>query len=91
MFLQLQNQDNQISHRHLHHPFYQSYLDNLFEFTGDGDDGGFILAYVTQDGRPLIQCKIGSQIVEMGLRKALERFLDDMGLGEKALSEDNPS
>ena len=49
------------------------------------------MAYVTQDGRPLIQCKIGSQIVEMGLRKALEKFLDDMELGEKALSEDNPS
>ena len=68
-----------------------SFLDKLFEFTGDGDDGRFILAYVTQDGRPLIQCKIGSQIVEMGLRKALERFLDDMELGEKALSENNPS
>lgn len=66
-----------------------SYLDKLFEFTGDGDDGGFILAYVTQDGRPLIQCKIGSQIVEMGLRKALERFLDDMEMGEKALSDDS--
>ena len=68
-----------------------SFLDKLFEFTGDGGDGGFILAYVTQDGRPLIQCKIGSQIVEMGLRKALEKFLDDMELGEKALSEDNSS
>ena len=68
-----------------------SFLDKLFEFTGDGDDGGFILAYVTQDGRPLIQCKIGSQIVEMGLRKALEKFMDDMELGEKALSEENPS
>ena len=68
-----------------------SFLDKLFEFTGDGDDAGFILAYVTQVGRPLIQCNIGSQIVEMGLRKALEKFLDDMELGEKALSEDNPS
>jgi hypothetical protein len=67
-----------------------SYLDKLFEFTGDGDDGGgFILAYVTQDGRAIIQSKIGSQIVEMGLRKALERFLDDMEMGEKALSDDN--
>ena len=66
-----------------------SFVDKLFEFTGDGDDGGFIFAYVTQDGRPLIQCKIGSQIVEMGLRKALEKFLDDMELGERALSEDN--
>ena len=68
-----------------------SFRDKRFEFTGDGDDGGFILAYVTQDGLPLIQCKIGSQIVEMGLRKALEKFLDDMELGEKALSEDNQS
>ena len=68
-----------------------SFLDKLFEFTGDGDDGGFILAYVTQDGRPLIQCKIGSQIVEMRLLKALEKFMEDMELGEKALSEDNQS
>jgi hypothetical protein len=32
----------------------------------------------------MINCKIGSQIIEMGLRKALERFLEDMEMGEKA-------
>ena len=56
----------------------------MFEFTGNGEEGGFILAYVNQDGKAMIQCKISSQIIEMGLRKALERFLEDMEMGEKA-------
>jgi len=63
----------------------ESYLDKMYEFTGNGDDGGgFILAYVNTEGKPMINCKIGSQIIEMGLRKALERFLEDLELGEKA-------
>ena len=61
-----------------------SFLDKMYEFTGDGDsNGGFIIAYVNPAGSPMINCKIGSQIVEMGLRKALEKFLDDMEMGEK--------
>ena len=66
----------------------ESFLDKMFEFTGNGNDGGFILAYVNQDGKPMIQCKISSQIIEMGLRKALERFLQDMEMGEKAAMDD---
>jgi len=62
----------------------ESFLDKMFEFTGNGEDGGFILAYVNQEGKAMIQCKISSQIIEMGLRKALERFLQDMEMGEKA-------
>ena len=62
----------------------ESFLDKMFEFTGNGEEGGFILAYVNQDGKAMIQCKISSQIIEMGLRKALERFLQDMEMGEKA-------
>jgi hypothetical protein len=62
----------------------ESFLDKMFEFTGNGEEGGFILAYVNQDGKAMIQCKISSQIIEMGLRKALERFLEDMEMGEKA-------
>tara|TARA_Y100001951_G_C11128995_1_gene177155 strand:- start:114 stop:389 length:276 start_codon:yes stop_codon:yes gene_type:complete len=61
----------------------ESFLDKMYEFTGNGEDGGFILAYVNQQGKPMIQCKISSQIIEMGLRKALEKFLGDMELGEK--------
>jgi hypothetical protein len=66
----------------------ESFLDKMFEFTGNGEEGGFILAYVNQDGKAMIQCKISSQIIEMGLRKALERFLQDMEMGEKAAMDD---
>tara|TARA_Y100001951_G_scaffold103099_1_gene111184 strand:+ start:2897 stop:3166 length:270 start_codon:yes stop_codon:yes gene_type:complete len=66
----------------------ESFLDKMFEFTGNGEEGGFILAYVNQDGKAMIQCKISSQIIEMGLRKALERFLQDMEMGEKAAIDD---
>ncbi len=62
----------------------ESFLNKMYEFTGDGNDGGgFIIAYVNQNGSVAINCKIGSQIVEMGLRKALETFLTDMEFGEQ--------
>jgi len=66
----------------------ESFLEKMYEFTGNGDDGGFILAYVNQEGKAMINCKIGSQIIEMGLRKALERFLEDLEMGEKAAIDD---
>ena len=66
----------------------ESYLDKVYEFTGNGEDGGFILAYVNQQGEAMIQCKISSQIIEMGLRKALERFLDDIALQQDRDEED---
>ena len=65
-----------------------SFLEKMYEFTGDGDNGGFILAYVSPSGNPMINCKISSQIVEMGLRKALERFLEDMEMGEKTAMDE---
>lgn len=67
----------------------ESFLDKMYEFTGDGSDtGGFIIAYVNQEGQVVINCKIGSQIVEMGLRKALETFLTDMEFGERTMASD---
>ena len=66
-----------------------SFLDKMYEFTGNGEEGGFILAYVNSEGRPMVNCKISSQIIEMGLRKALERFLEDMEMDEKALLDNN--
>ncbi len=54
----------------------ENYFNRLFEFTGsDESSKGFILAYVSQDGCPIIYTKVASSIVEMGLRKALEKFL----------------
>lgn len=55
----------------------QDLLDKLYEFTGNGHDSskGFLLAYTDQNGAPLILCKTGSQIIEMGIRKSLEQYL----------------
>lgn len=54
-----------------------SLLEKLYEFTGNGHDSskGFLMAYSDQNGSPMIFCKAGSQIVEMGIRKALEKYL----------------
>ena len=52
-------------------------LDKLYEFTGDINENskGFMLAYTDQNGNPMIYCRAGSQIVDMGIRKALEKYL----------------
>ena len=55
----------------------QDLLEKLYEFTGSSTDSskGFLMAYVDQNGSPMIFCRAGSQIVEMGIRKALEKYL----------------
>jgi hypothetical protein len=55
----------------------ESLLEQLYEFTGDASDQskGFLLAYTDQSGSPMIFCKAGSPIIEMGIRKALEKYL----------------
>ena len=58
----------------------ESFLEKLFEFTGSSFDQskGYLIAYVNQEGSPVVFCKAGSQIVEMGIRKALEKYLMDI-------------
>jgi len=55
----------------------ESFLEKLYEFTGniDSQSKGFLLCYPDQNGMPMVLCKAGSQIVEMGIRKALEQYL----------------
>jgi len=54
----------------------ENFFNKLFEFTGsDESSKGFIVAYVSQDGCPMIYTKVASPIVEMGLIKALEKYL----------------
>jgi hypothetical protein len=70
-------------------------LSQLFEFTGCSDgDSGFVLAYVSPKGAPAIITKTCSPIVEMGLRKALEQYLEQMSSQEMNIvdngEEDNP-
>ena len=59
--------------------FPETLLDRIFEMTGgETAEPGFVLAYVSSDGTPFICSKSSSQIVEMGLRKALEQYLSDI-------------
>ena len=54
-------------------------LEQLYSFTGDGEENkGMILAFVAQNGSPANISRSGSQIVEMGLRKAVEQYLEQM-------------
>tara|TARA_Y100000114_G_C11577816_1_gene239587 strand:- start:180 stop:458 length:279 start_codon:yes stop_codon:yes gene_type:complete len=68
----------------------ESMLQKLFEFTGDADHSkGFILAYVDQTGKPMIYTKSQNQIIEMGLRKALEKYLISLEEAETMFGADN--
>ena len=56
----------------------EQFLDQIFEFSGSADGNkGFLLAFVNQQGSPVIYTRTDNQIIEMGLRKALEKFLID--------------
>jgi len=65
----------------------ENYFNRLFEFTGSQEESskGFICAYVNQEGYPLIYTKIASPIVEMGLIKALEKYLDEANSPEDTI------
>jgi hypothetical protein len=69
-------------------------LHQLFEFTGCTDgDSGFMLAYVSPIGTPAIVTKTCSPIVEMGLRKAMEQYLEQAASSETPIDlgdEDSP-
>jgi hypothetical protein len=65
----------------------ESVLQQLFEFTGStSGDSGFILSFVNQDGLPSVITKATSPIVEMGLRKALEQYLEQIAAQEIELN-----
>ena len=52
-------------------------LEQIYEFSGTGDSAkGFLLAFVGQNGSPAIYTKTDTQIIEMGLRKAVEQYLE---------------
>jgi len=54
----------------------ESFLKQLFEFSGSTDGNrGFMLAFVNQEGSPMVYTKCDNQIVELGLRKAIEKYI----------------
>lgn len=60
----------------------ESFLRELYELTGNFDSNrGFLLACVGQDGRPFIYHKSANEIVELGIRKAVEDYLIEINEG----------
>lgn len=58
--------------------FPDAFLQQIFEFSGSTDGNkGFLLAFVSQEGSPIVYTRTDNQIIEMGLRKALEKYLID--------------
>jgi len=66
-----------------HFSIPKDFLERLYDFTG-GKEGnaGFVLSYVNDEGKALVYTRASSEIVEMGLRKALEKYLMHMEEGE---------
>jgi hypothetical protein len=53
-------------------------IDQLYEFSGNSEGSrGFVLLHINQDGSPMVYFKADNQIIELGLRKALEQFILD--------------
>lgn len=62
-------------------------IEQLYELSGNADKyKGVVLAYVSEDGVPLIYAKYDSQVIEFGMRKALEKYLDNADAGEITFS-----
>lgn len=74
-----------------------NFIEQIYELSGNADKyKGVLLAYVSEDGTPVIYCKYDSQVVEFGVRKALEKYLqnfDDIessfSLGDQENDEDD--
>ena len=65
----------------------ENMINQLFEFTGSTNgDSGFILSFVNQQGLPSVITKATSPIVEMGLRKALEQYPEQVSAQEIELN-----
>lgn len=64
-----------------------NFIEQIYELSGNADKyKGVLLAYVSEDGTPVIYCKYDSQVVEFGMRKALEKYLQNSDDAETAYS-----
>jgi len=60
-----------------------SILQEIYELTGEFDSSkGFILACVGQEGKPFVYSRASSDVVLLGLHKALEEYLMSRGPDE---------
>ena len=63
-----------------------NFIEQIYELSGNADKyKGLLLAHVSENGTPVIYCKYDSQIIELGIRKALEKYLKYMDDVETSL------
>lgn len=56
-------------------------MNQIYEFTGNSEENkGFLLCFVDQSGSPQIYAQACSPIIEMGLRKTVEDYIEDCNL-----------
>jgi hypothetical protein len=57
----------------------ENFLDKLYELTGSADKyKGFVLVYSNEKGYPIIHNKCESHLIEMGLIKTIESYLQKL-------------
>lgn len=64
-----------------------SFIDKIYEFTGDEHNRGFIIAYINEDGIPVIESKTSSNVSELALVKYLEMFLATVDVEPQNIGE----
>jgi len=61
-------------------------IDQLYQFSGNTEGSrGFLLLHVNQEGAPVVFFKADNQIIELGLRKALEQFVLDFEESDRTI------
>ena len=69
----------------------EAFLDQLFEFSGSTEGNrGFLLTFVNQKGDPMIYSRSDNAIIDMGLRKAIEKYLLDSEEAERLSGNEPP-
>lgn len=59
-------------------------LSKIYEFTGSSEENkGFILVFADQSGVPQVISQSCSAVIDMGLRKAAEDYLEEYALMSK--------
>ena len=63
----------------------QSIIEKVYEFTGSSEDNkGFVMFFVDQSGNPQVISSCKSTIIEMGIIKAAEEFIEQYSLAPDA-------
>lgn len=54
-------------------------FDKIYEFSSAHESSrGILIAYLADNGQPLVYSRYGSKVVEFGLRKAMEMYLEEL-------------